>query len=69
MPNHIISVKEEVLVFKISSTKPFFIEEPVAGERAVIYIYICVRGISLASVYTIFQLNFGTVPTVIFLVF
>ena len=59
-----------VLVHKTSLTSPLFIEVSVPShesDRTVMYV--CVRGIQLASVLTIFLLDFGTLPTLVFLFF
>ena len=59
-----------VLVHKTSLTSPLFIEVSVPShESDLTVMYVCVRGIKLASVFTIFLVDFGILPTFVFLFF
>ena len=61
--DYIISLRGQVWAHKISLTPPLLIEVPVPrqeSERSCI----CVLGVLILPLYTIFLLDFGTVPTV-----
>jgi hypothetical protein len=59
-----------VLVHKTSLTSPLVIEVSVPSQESDrTVMYVCVRGIKLASVFTIFLVDFGILPTLEFLFF
>ena len=67
---HCINIRILIVVFvhKTSLTSPLFIEVPVPNQESNrTVMYVCLRGINLASVSTSFLSDFGTLPTVVFL--
>jgi len=60
----ITSLTEEVWDHKTSLTLPHLIEVPVPSKESEQPLYMSVRGIKFASMFTIFGLDFETVQTV-----
>jgi hypothetical protein len=61
--DYIISLRGQVWAQKTSLTPPLLIEVPVPRQESE-QSCICVLGVLILPLYTIFLLDFGTVPTV-----